>query len=158
MRIRTSSWWIAGVATLILVASGGLRAGVQLQAQPSSATPEAKPGAKSIARIWRGRTLSSKADEYEVYLRDSGISKIRATAGNLGAYVLRRSEGDKTEFLVMSLWQSIDAIKRFAGEHYEKAVILPRDREYLLEVEPKVVHYQVVQSLESGVAAPRNSH
>jgi heme-degrading monooxygenase HmoA len=96
-----------------------------------------------IARIWRGRTLASKADEYERYLNSSGISKILATAGNRGVTVLRRTEGDKTEFLVMSLWDSLDSVKRFAGEDYRKAVILPRDREYLLEVEPNVLHYQL---------------
>ena len=99
--------------------------------------------AVTIARIWRGRTLASKADEYERYLISSGISKIRATLGNRGVKVLRRTEGDRTEFLVMSLWDSIDSIKRFAGDDYQKAVILPRDREYLLEVEPNVLHYEV---------------
>jgi heme-degrading monooxygenase HmoA len=97
----------------------------------------------TIARIWRGRTLTAKADEYERYLNESGISKIRATAGNRGVTVLRRTDGDKTEFLVMSLWDSIDAVKKFAGEDYQKAVILPKDREYLLEVEPNVLHYEV---------------
>jgi heme-degrading monooxygenase HmoA len=107
-----------------------------------AAEPASDPQA-SIARIWRGRTLASKADEYERYLNSSGISKIRATAGNRGVTVLRRTEGDKTEFLVMSIWDSIDSVKKFAGEDYQKAVILPRDREYLLEVEPNVLHYEV---------------
>jgi len=109
-----------------------------------SGSPEPASGqASAIARIWRGRTLTSKADEYERYLNDSGISKIRATAGNRGVTLLRRTDGDKTEFLVMSLWDSIDAVKKFAGEDYQKAVILPKDREYLLEVEPNVLHYEV---------------
>lgn len=107
---------------------------------PSDATPAPK---HMIARIWRGRTLTAKADEYERYLNSSGIEKIRATAGNLGVTVLRRADGEKTEFLVMSLWESIDAVKRFAGADYEKTVVLPRDREYLLEVEPNVLHYEV---------------
>ena len=109
-----------------------------------AAEPE-RPAPRAIARIWRGRTLAAKADEYQAYLEASGISKIRATPGNLGATVLRRSEGGKTEFLVMSVWESVDAIKKFAGEDYRKAVILPRDREYLLEVEPNVLHYEIVR-------------
>ena len=56
---------------------------------------------------------------------------------------MRRTEDDKTEFLVMSVWESVDAIKKFAGEDYQKAVILERDREYLLKVEPNVLHYEV---------------
>lgn len=109
-----------------------------------AAKPE-RPAARPIARIWRGRTLTAKADEYQAYLEASGITKIRATPGNLGVTVLRRSEGGKTEFLVMSVWESVDAIKRFAGEDYQKTVILPRDREYLLEVEPNVLHYEIVR-------------
>ena len=109
-----------------------------------TAQPE-KPTAHAIARIWRGRTLASKADEYQAYLDASGISRVRATPGNLGVTVLRRNDGGKTEFLVLSLWESVDAIKKFAGEDYQKAVILPRDREYLLEVEPNVLHYEILR-------------
>lgn len=98
-----------------------------------------------IARIWKGRTLASKADEYEKYLNASGIAKLLAIPGNLGAQMLRRSDGDKAEFVVISFWESIDAVKRFAGADYQKAVILERDREYLLEVEPNVLHYDVVR-------------
>ena len=112
-------------------------------AAPSAPPPE--EGKKTgIARIWRGRTLATKADEYEAYLNASGIAKIRATPGNLGVTLLRRTEGDKTEFLVISIWESIEAVRSFAGADYQKAVILPRDREYLLEVEPNVLHFQIV--------------
>ena len=98
----------------------------------------------AIARIWRGRTLASKADEYARYLDANGIAKIRATPGNRGVTVLRRTNGDKVEFVVISIWESIDAVKNFAGADYQKAVILPRDREYLLEVEPNVLHYEIL--------------
>jgi len=98
----------------------------------------------AIARIWRGRTLASKADEYERYLNANGVAKIRTTPGNRGVTVLRRTDGDKTEFEVISIWESIEAVKNFAGADYQKAVILPRDREYLLEVEPNVVHYEIL--------------
>lgn len=98
-----------------------------------------------IARIWRGRTLAAKADEYEKYLNASGISKVLATPGNLGVQMLRRADGDKAEFVVISFWESIDAVKRFAGADYQKAVILEKDRDYLIEVEPNVLHYDVVR-------------
>ena len=111
----------------------------------SGAAPVPPPASsgKNVARIWRGRTLAAKADEYEAYLFASGITKVRATPGNLGVTVLRRADGDQTEFLVISIWESLDAVKRFAGAEYEKAVILDRDREYLVEVEPTVRHYTV---------------
>jgi heme-degrading monooxygenase HmoA len=110
----------------------------------------ASPGeaaAKPIARLWRGRTLASKADEYQVYLFASGIARIRETPGNLGVTVMRRADGKETEFLVISIWESIDAIRRFAGKDYEKAVILDRDREYLITVEPNVRHYEIEKTL-----------
>jgi heme-degrading monooxygenase HmoA len=109
-----------------------------------AAQPE-KRLSRAIARIWRGRTLAAKADEYQSYLDKSGISRVRATPGNLGVTVLRRNDGEKTEFLVLSVWESVDAIKKFAGDDYQKAVILPRDREYLLEVEPNVLHYEILR-------------
>jgi heme-degrading monooxygenase HmoA len=108
----------------------------------TSASPRVA-GKKPVARIWRGHTLASKADEYEAYLFASGVAKIRETPGSLGVTVLRRADGPQTEFLVISIWESIDAVKRFAGKDYQRAVILDRDREYLIEVEPTVRHYEI---------------
>jgi len=59
--------------------------------------------------------------------------------------VMRRTEKGETEFLVMSLWESIEAVQRFAGKDYRKAVIMPRDREFLLKVEPNVDHYEIAR-------------
>lgn len=124
---------------------------------PLAAIAQDKPTAPSrkttIARIWRGRTLASKADEYAGYLDANGIAKIRATAGNRGVTVLRRTDGDRAEFVVISIWESIDAVKNFAGADYQKAVILPRDREYLIEVEPNVLHYEMVTDERTGVGS-----
>jgi heme-degrading monooxygenase HmoA len=127
------SLWVLSSLVLLLTAGFSAPAG--------SETP--KP--RAIGRIWRGRTLASKADEYQKYLESNGIPRVRATPGNLGVTVLRRPDGDKTEFLVLSVWESVDAIKKFAGEDYQKAVLLPRDREYLTEVEPNVFHYEVLR-------------
>lgn len=96
-----------------------------------------------IARIWHGRTLTSKADEYYAYLKEAGINKVEAIEGNLGAQVLRRTEDKTTEFTVISYWESRDAIKKFAGDDIEKTHFLPKDPQYLLELEPKVKHFEV---------------
>ena len=96
-----------------------------------------------IARIWHGKTKTEKADEYERYLREAGISKIKAIDGNKGVQLLRKTNGDMTEFMVISYWKSIDAIKKFAGEDYGKAYQLPRDAEFLVEPESLVQHYEV---------------
>jgi heme-degrading monooxygenase HmoA len=119
-----------------LLAQGAASASPSVQAKP-------KP---MIARIWHGRTLTSKADAYEKYLNASGVERIRKTQGNHGVEILRRTSGPRTDFVVISYWESIDAVKRFAGPDFEKAVILDRDREFLVEVEPNVLHYEVVRA------------
>ena len=99
-----------------------------------------------IARTWHGVTPASKADEYVDYLNQTGVPEYRATPGNLGVYVLRRLEGDKAHFLLLTLWESEEAIKRFAGADMEKAKYYPEDEQFLLELEPNVTHYEVISS------------
>lgn len=97
-----------------------------------------------IARTWHGITDASKADEYLDYLNKTGIPEYKATQGNLGVYVLRRIEGNKAHFLLLTLWESEDAIKRFAGTNMEKAKYYPEDEQFLLELEPTATHYEVM--------------
>jgi heme-degrading monooxygenase HmoA len=102
-----------------------------------------------IARIWHGATAAAKSDEYLDYLRATGVPDYRATEGNRGVYVLRRIEGERAHFLTVSLWESIDEIKRFAGSDPEKARYYPRDEEFLLDFEPTVAHYEVLVKPQS---------
>ena len=102
-----------------------------------------------IARLWHGVTPKSKADEYVEFLNKTGVKDYRATEGNLGVHVLRRMEGEQAHFLIVTFWDSVDAIKKFAGEDYEKARYYPEDSEYLLEFEEKVAHYEVLFRAES---------
>jgi heme-degrading monooxygenase HmoA len=97
-----------------------------------------------IARIWRGRTHAEKADDYMAFLEASGLTDYRTTAGNQGVWVLRRIKGGEAEFLLISLWDSREAIARFAGDDIEKAVYYPEDDDFLLEKEPNVAHYEVI--------------
>lgn len=99
-----------------------------------------------IARIWHGITPKSKADEYVEFLNRTGVPDYQATEGNLGVHVLCRVEGEQAHFLTLTFWESVDAIKVFAGEDYEKARYYPEDKDYLLEFEEKVTHYEVVFS------------
>ncbi len=96
-----------------------------------------------IARIWHGITLAAKADEYLDYLNRTGVPDYQATEGNQGVFVLRRSEGDHAHFLVISHWESFEAIKGFAGEDVERARYYPEDEKFLLDLEPRVEHYEV---------------
>ena len=120
-------------------------AGILLIAAPPAREAGASSPARPVARIWKGRTSAARADEYQRYLDATGISKILATRGNRGVTVMRRPDGETVEFTVLSVWDSLDAVKQYAGENYQKAVLLPRDREYLLEVEPNVVHAEIVR-------------
>jgi len=86
----------------------------------------------------------SKADEYLDYLNKTGVVEYRETQGNLGVYVLSRIEGNKTHFVLLTLWVSEDAIKRFTGLDMEKAKYYPEDTLFLLELEPTVMHYEVM--------------
>jgi len=99
---------------------------------------------RMIARFWRGVTPASKANEYYEYLEQTGLREYRSTEGNLGVYVFRRLENDRAEFLLLSLWESYDAIKKFAGPNFEKAMYYPEDKNFLLELEPNVVHYEIL--------------
>lgn len=107
--------------------------------QPSAATSSA-----SVARMWHGRVPVAKANEYTDYLNKAGVQKIRAIEGNLGAQMFRRSEDEVAEFYVISYWKSRDAIRKFAGNDIEKASFLPRDREYLINPELQVKHFDVL--------------
>jgi heme-degrading monooxygenase HmoA len=79
-----------------------------------------------IAGQWIGETRESDADIYWTYLKETGMSEIRATKGNKGVWLLRRLHEGKAEFVVISLWDSLEAIKSFAEPEYEKAVIMPK--------------------------------
>src|SRR5947209_2516550 len=108
-----------------------------------------------IARTWHGVTEASKADAYFEVLQESGLKEYRDTPGNQGVIVLRRTDGDRTHFLLITFWESFDAIRRFAGQNPERAVYYPKDKEFLLEFEPTVTHYDVLLSQTDGDGEPR---
>lgn len=97
-----------------------------------------------IARIWHGRTARSRADEYAEFVSGRAIPDYRSVAGNRDVCILRRDEGDVTHFLTLTFWDSEAAIRGFAGEQVLEAKYYPEDRDFLLEFEPEVRHYQVV--------------
>ncbi len=97
-----------------------------------------------IARIWHGMTNASDSEAYEKLLNRTGVPDSRATKGNQGVYVLRKIENDRTHWLFISLWESFDAIKKFAGADVEKARYYEEDKNFLLDFEPNVAHYEVL--------------
>lgn len=97
-----------------------------------------------IARTWHGVTDAARANEYLEYLQQTGVPEYKETNGNQGVYVLRRIEGNHAHFLLLTLWESEDAIREFAGPAIEKAKYYPEDADFLLELEPTVTHYEVL--------------
>lgn len=97
-----------------------------------------------IARTWQGRVPVGKAEAYYQYLLRTGIADYKATPGNRGVLLQRRIEGAVARFVLTTFWDSVDSIKIFAGEDYERARYYPEDDEYLLEREPTVAHAEVL--------------
>ena len=97
-----------------------------------------------MARSWRGATRAQDAEEYLEYLHRTGFAEYRKTAGNRGVLGLRRIVGDRAEFLLISLWDSREAIRQFAGEDIDRAVFYPEDERFLVERDEQVSHYEVV--------------
>jgi heme-degrading monooxygenase HmoA len=97
-----------------------------------------------IARTWRGWTRREDAEEYAAYIEETGMRAYRGTPGNRGAWMLRRDEEDRTEFVTLSYWDSLDAVRAFAGDDVERAVFYPEDDRFLVERETRVLHYEIV--------------
>jgi len=102
-----------------------------------------------IARTWRGTVDIARAEDYHRYLLATGVPDLRATPGNLGVYVFRRTEGDCAHFEMVSLWESLDSIRAFAGEPVDRARYYPEDAEFLRELAPTCTHYEVLVEPES---------
>lgn len=96
-----------------------------------------------IMRMWRGRVPAEKSDAYLAFLHTSGFPDYRGTPGNLGGYAFRRTVNGEAEFVLVTFWDSIEAIKRFAGDNYDRAHYYPEDADFLLDFEPTVKHYEV---------------
>src|SRR5262245_37976622 len=99
-----------------------------------------------IARAWHGAVPTAKAEAYTRFLRERAIPDYQSTPGNRGVYILRRIHDDRADFLLVSLWDSREAIAGFAGAEIDKARYYPEDDGYLLEKDPHVTHYEVVAS------------
>jgi len=107
-----------------------------------------------IARIWRGWTAREDAEAYVRYMEEIGAPDSLETPGNCGFSVLHRPEGDREEFLTISLWDSLDSIRAFAGDDIDRAVFYPEDDRYLVERELTVSHFEYVSGTTGTDPAP----
>jgi heme-degrading monooxygenase HmoA len=97
-----------------------------------------------IARTWRGAVRAQDADAYLEYLEATGLKEYRETPGNRGVFALRRIVDDRCEYLLLTLWDSIEAVHRFAGDDVETAVFYPEDDRFLVDRDLTSTHYDVV--------------
>lgn len=97
-----------------------------------------------IARTWRGAVRSEDADAYARYMERTGVAGYAAVPGNRGVWMTRRDRPDgRTEFLMFTLWESLDAVRAFAGEDVETAVFYPEDDRFLVERERVATHWEL---------------
>ena len=97
-----------------------------------------------IARRWHGRVPAAKAEEYLKLTKDVGLADYRSTSGNLAAWCLHRREDNVVHVETFTLWESENAIRRFAGDELTKAKYYDFDPDFLLEMEPQVMHFEVI--------------
>ena len=97
-----------------------------------------------IARVWRGWVRTEDRDAYVAYIQETGIAHYRRTPGNRGAHMLTRDLGDgRCEVVTLSFWDSLDAVRGFAGDDVGRAVFYPEDDRFLVDRETTVTHYEV---------------
>lgn len=99
-----------------------------------------------IARRWHGRVPAAKAGAYLRFMREVGLADYRSTEGNRGAWCLHRREGDVVHVEMFTLWVDLEAIRRFAGDDLLKAKYYDFDPDFLIELEPEVVHFEVIEA------------
>jgi hypothetical protein len=97
-----------------------------------------------ILRLWRGRVAAARAAEYREYQRQVGPPGYRAVPGNLGVYMLGRDLGEEYEIAFLTLWESWEAIREFAGEPLDRARYYERDFEFLIDPPERVEHFEVL--------------
>ena len=96
-----------------------------------------------IARIWHGQTKNEDFEAYTEFLKEIAIPDYQNIKGFIKLIFLRNTTGKTGHFKLITFWENIEAIKNFAGEDYEKAKYYPEDKNFLLEFEEKVIHYEV---------------
>jgi heme-degrading monooxygenase HmoA len=96
-----------------------------------------------IARIWHGAVTAAKGEEYLKRMREVALPDYKSISGNRGAFCLHRMEAEVAHFEMLTFWDDVDAIKQFAGENFELAKYYDFNRAFLVELEPKVLHYTV---------------
>jgi len=97
-----------------------------------------------ISRVWKGATRADDADEYLDYLRRTGLADYARIPGHRQTITMRRIGPDRAEFVIVTIWDSMDAVRAFAGDEPERAVFYPEDDRFLVARDDRVTHFDVV--------------
>ena len=100
-----------------------------------------------IIREWRGHALASNQEAYPTHFRDNVLPELRRLPGFVGAHLSRRPLGEMIEFLVLTRWRNIEAIRAFAGDDIGKAVVEPGAVAALIDFDATVQHYDVIEEV-----------
>jgi heme-degrading monooxygenase HmoA len=103
-----------------------------------------------VIREWRGRADPARGDAYPAHFRDNVLPELRGLPGFVGAHLARRELGGRLEFVVLTRWRSLDAIRAFAGADIGKAVVEPGAIAALIDFDTRVQHYEVLESVDAG--------
>ena len=101
-----------------------------------------------ITRLWHGWTTPENADKYEGMLKAEILPGIHRIPGYRGATLLRRNAGDEVEFITLTYFDSMDSVRKFAGDDFEQAVVPPEARKLLSHFDARSVHYETVFKLD----------
>jgi heme-degrading monooxygenase HmoA len=110
--------------------------------------PEPAEGGKMIARIWRGWAPQATADNYQRHYESEVTDHLRAVTGFCGARLLRREDGQEVMFTSVTFFASLDAVRAFAGNDYEQAVVQEAARQALSRWDEQVTHHEVAIDLQ----------
>ncbi len=100
-----------------------------------------------IARMWRGSAIREREDDYVKHLQQTVVPELRQIDGFRGVYLLRRNSSEDVEFVVLTLWESMEAIRKFAGENPEVAVVAPAAQVLFRKYDAEVKHFDIVLNL-----------
>jgi len=150
-------WYVREWTTVV-----GDRASTPVPAESSVSTQATSLAAESadthppaavshgVVRLWKGRAVTARAGEYVQHVREKVFPQLASIPGHRGAYLLRRSADNDIEFLVLTLWVSMEAVGRFAGAQPERAVVEPAARAVLSHFDERVTHYEVLTRTQQG--------
>jgi uncharacterized protein len=114
----------------------------------SSDRDAASQETQMVLRMWKGRSTAEKSAKYVDHVTKKVFPLLCSIEGHRGAYLLQRAVNSAIEFVVLTLWESMEAVRKFAGPTPEKAVVDPEAQAVLTSFDESATHYQVVYRVD----------